>query len=167
MPKLNDNLASQVDGQEVREGFDRTPLEAGTYVVRLREVEAKRSTNDNPMWVCVFEVVSDSEGDAKNKGKRLWTNLVFTDNALWKVAQFFRAFETEANTDTDELLGEQIRVSVSKRVIQSGSREGELGNNIDSFLTLAPGSEDGESKPKAKAKAKVGATAVDESDPGF
>ena len=92
MPKLNDNLASQVDGQEVREGFDRTPLEAGTYVVRLREVEAKRSTNDNPMWVCVFEVVSDSEGDAKNKGKRLWTNLVFTDNALWKVAQFFRAF---------------------------------------------------------------------------
>lgn len=158
MPKLTNEVAKQVDGQEVREGFDRTPIDAGVYICNLRELTAKPSQAGNPMWVAVFEVVANGDGSKSDrKGFRLWANIVLTENSYWKVAQFFRAFGKSADTDTDMLLGKSIKLSVSKRPITSGAREGEIGNNVDSFIALEGTPAVEESKPATPAAAAVSA----------
>ena len=150
--RIASEMAKAIDGQESR-SFD--PLPAGVYTVRCADCEARESSNGNPMWSVTFEVV-----DEEYAGRKLWTNLVFVNNALWKVKEFADAFGVSAaELDTDMLIGEVCRVAVSERVIPTGGRAGQIGNNVDRVMP-ANDSEGGE-PTQAKAKVAAGSKPIE------
>jgi hypothetical protein len=124
MPKLNAKQAKSVDKAEG--SFE--PLDDGVYHARLRSVEV----SDNPgpsgkhYWKWEFEVVEEPYIN-----RRLWTNTSLAEAAEFKLNEMFGAFGVGTDTDTDELCGQVVRLVVSTRTIQAGSRKGETSNQID------------------------------------
>ena len=131
MPKVNKAQAKAIDGAE--SGFE--PIEDGVYHVRLREVEAVTAKSGNPMWKVEFEIVEDPYVN-----RRLWTNLVQVEAAMFKTNEFFTAFGTSATEtpDTDDLCGQICRAVVSTRTIQEGARKGEISNQIERVSPADP-----------------------------
>jgi hypothetical protein len=152
MPKLNAQIASKVEAQETQ-NYEALP--ADTYTVRLLSVDPKESANGNPAWSWTYEVV---EGD--HKGRRLWDYTSLVDAALWRVKAVFDAFGTPPDTDTDELLGKQVRLVVSQRVIPTGKRQGEIGNQIDRVLPAKTGAPAAASPTAAAVPAAASAEAA-------
>lgn len=134
MPKLNKAVATSVKKQTAT-SFE--PLPEGTYTVRLTDVEARQSAKGNPNWSWTYEVV-----DGEFKGRRLWDNTSLVEAAHWRLKQVFDAYGVPADTDTDELVGQRVRLVVSQRVIPVGQRAGEVGNQVDRVLPLKGGDAD-------------------------
>ena len=153
MPKLATAVAKQAASASV--GF--APLEPGIYYARLTGVEAKTASTGNAMWVWAFEI---SRGD--KTGKKQWVNTVLVENAMWKLGQVFDAFGVPTDTDTDELIGKEVRIEVSQRTIGAGQRAGQIGNNVDNVLPL-----DDAPATASKAGVAAGAPAGSTEDPGF
>lgn len=152
MPKLNATKAAEV-AKAGADGPGFTLLPEGKYIVRLTEVESTTSRpkpgerEGNPMWVWHFESVEFLEETPKDdkgveinlagKELRYWT--VIQDNTLWDLDRVFAAFKAPADTDTDELIGDQIVVMVDQQVITKGKLKGKMGNNVVDFFTLEEG----------------------------
>lgn len=131
MPKLNKQTAGKV---EASEALDFSPLEEGIYEVQLNKVEVKEG-KDNPYWSWEFEIPADAQ---ENAGRRFWANTSLSEKALWKLKEAFAAFGASTDTDTEDLVGKRIRLSVSQTTIQKGPKTGELTNSVESFLPLDP-----------------------------
>jgi hypothetical protein len=122
MPRLESKIAGKVNETEV--GSFKA-LEPGKYRCRLAEVEAKTArSSGKPMWTWKYETIESPSG------RTLWTNTVIDDSSFWKIAETFAAFGVPADTDTDELIGCTVLVTVIQREIGAGSRMGEMGNDI-------------------------------------
>lgn len=139
MPKLPADIASTVDETEST-SFE--PLPEGKYGAVLREV----TVSDQPgksgfhYWRWEFEVTDD-----EYKGRRQWTNTSLSPKAAFKFKEVFDAFGVPADTDTDELIGQPVTLVVVQKVIPSGSRAGETGNEVSRVLPAVDGGgEDGE-----------------------
>lgn len=125
MPKLPSAAATKAKEAAESSGF--TPVEPGTYRLRLTDVKATTAkSSGNPMWV--WELESVQEG---SRGRKFWVNSVLTDKAMWKVGEMFAAFGAETDADTDELIGEECMADISQRPIEQGARAGQMGNNVD------------------------------------
>ena len=132
MPKLNKNLAKQADEAEVQ---DFSPLPEDTYRAKLLEVEQKEGRQSGkPYWNWTFEV---TEGD--HTGRRLWVITSLSEKALFKLKEVFQAFGYTTDSDTDEMIGEEVRLVVSQMVIEQGKRAGQIGNQVDQVLPLVEG----------------------------
>lgn len=130
MPKLPKNIQKAADEAEVQ---DYSALDPGTYVVSVKEIKTDDKTrNGDPMWTWQFKVE-----DEKYKGRLLWERTALTEAAAWKIKQIFAALGFTLDSDADELLGEKCKAVVSQAEIPSGSRKGQMGNNIDSYLALS------------------------------
>lgn len=121
MAKLNKTMAKKAEA--ATSGFD--PIPAGTYHLRLRDVDSDRQGAAGPYWSWEFEIL-----DEGFTGRRLWNNTSLAENALWKMNETFKAFGAGMDTDTDDLCGMVVRGVVEQRVIEAGSRKGEIGNQI-------------------------------------
>lgn len=139
MPKLDSKTAKAVAEQESTT-FEALP--EGVYTVQLKEVEVRDTkAGDSQYWVWKLEV--QDEGYA---GRLLWLNTSLKETAQWKLKEVFDAFGYTTDSDTDEMIGDRIKVAVSQRLIEQGSRKGSMGNNIDRCLPAdADGDEDDES----------------------
>lgn len=133
MAKLNKTMAKKVDSE--KSVFD--PLPEGVYHCRLRDVDASREGPAGPYWSWEYEVVAPEE----YIDRRLWNNTTLAEGARFGLKQTFDAFGVPTDTDTDELLGKIVRLSVSTRTIQKGARAGELGNNVEKVMPPEEGFE--------------------------
>lgn len=122
MAKLNQETAKSV--AEASDSFE--PIPAGTYHVRLKDVDSSRSGKAGPYWSWEFEGL---EGEAK--GRKLWNNTSLSTQSQFALKQTFDAFGVPYDTDTDDLLGRVCKLTVSIRTIQAGARKGELANQVD------------------------------------
>ena len=130
MPKLEKAVAEKVAAQE-SQSFDAIP--AGVYRAKLLDVTVRESKKDgSPYWVWEFEI-EDSDG---YDGRRQWVNTSLKDTAHWKLKEVFDAFGYTTDSDTDEIIGESVKLAVVTRIIERGARAGELGNNVDKVLPL-------------------------------
>lgn len=127
MPKLNKETAKKVG--QANSDFEVLPPD--TYEARLREVATKEGEKA-PYWRWEFEI---PEG-LPFAGRRLWVNTSLSEKAAFKLNEAFTAFGVAADTDTDELIGQSVLLSVSQAPISGGARMGELGNNVDKMLPL-------------------------------
>lgn len=127
MAKLNKQKADEVGKSESAGGFD--VMEPHTLHYRLRDVDPTRSGEKGPYWVWEYECV-----EAPFVGRRMWNNTSLSENALGFVKATFEAFDVEPDTDTDELIGQIVKLKVSQRTIQSGPRQGELANQVDRVM---------------------------------
>jgi hypothetical protein len=131
MPKLGKAKAASVAAAsgsfEVRED--------GVYHVRLVDVDGSREGPSGPYWSWEFDVV-----EAPYVNRKLWNNTSLSEAAAFKLKEAFEAFgvDADADTDTDDLIGEIVRATVSSRVIQQGARKGEIANQIDRLSKADP-----------------------------
>lgn len=148
MPKLAAKIKKKVEKAQAVSG-EFEPLAPGKYVAVLNEVEAKSSAAGNPMWVAEFGDIRDMDGESQPG--RLWYNLNLptTDTPpddyakgeeKWKQYQrlcegrikaFFEAFGYEVDSDTDEMVGEEVVLIVGVRTISNGPRAGERTNSVN------------------------------------
>lgn len=147
MPKLNPTKAAEVK-KAGEDGGKFVLLPEGKYVVRLTDVTSETARSGSPMWVWKFETTQyleveapvDNEGQPINViGKEIWYRTVIMDKTLWDLDRVFNAFGVPPETDTDELVGDEIVVMIDQQVITGGKSKGKLGNNVVDFMTLANG----------------------------
>lgn len=139
MPKLDKKTAKAVAETETQ-SFDALP--ADVYIGRLDEVEVRDGAK-GPYWSWAFTVVSDKDGEEKFAGRKLWVNTSLSEKAHFKLKEVFDAFGYETDSDTDELIGESIKMLVEETIIEQGARKGQPGNNV---VRCMPLDEDGESE---------------------
>lgn len=125
MPKLPSKTAEKVAGTE-SSSFEALP--ADKYRSRLIDVE-QREGQKGPYWSWEYDVV-----DGPFAGRKLWNNTSLSEKAYFKLKEAFDAHGADPDTDTDELCGGIVVLAVSQRVIASGSRKGETGNQVDRVL---------------------------------
>lgn len=140
MPKLLPAKAAEVK-KAGEEGSKFTLLPIGKFRVKLTDVESTESAKGKPMWVWKFETVEflDGTSDGSNKGKEVWYRTVIQDNTLWDLDRVFAAFDADPDTDTDDIVGDEIVVMIDQEMITGGKSKGKMGNSITDFFTLADG----------------------------
>lgn len=111
------NFTDQEAGSEAR-SFD--PLPRGKYPVKITDIElryVKQGKNEGrPYWNVEFTV---QEGDYVDR--KVWTNVMLFDGALYSLAQLLKAtgFEASMNAgivpDPDELITRDVVINVIKK----------------------------------------------------
>lgn len=142
MAKLDKKTAKKVDEQE-SSSFDALP--AGPYVCKLANVKVSPEPGPSGAhyWTWEFTV---AVGDFKNR--KLWVNTSLSEKALFKMKEVFDAFGYTTDSDTDEMVGEVVKLIVSQRIQEKGSRKGELTNDVERVLAY-DGDELDEDEPQA------------------
>lgn len=134
MPKIPQNLQDKMNNGEVdstpRAG-GRGPLNEGHYTIRL--LEAEEGTKSTDGCNCKFEVTQ-----GKRKGSWLWDFFSYSENAAWKIQQFFEAAGYTVDSDFDEIADDEteVVVYVEKELIEKGKKAGDWGNQIREFIAL-------------------------------
>lgn len=131
MAKLNKKLQDRVDKAETS-GFE--PVPDGVYYLQLFDVDASREGPKGPYWSWEFNIVESDEYD----GRKQWNNTSLSAAADFKMKETYEAFGVPLDTDTDDMLGMVVKGQISQRVIQSGDRMGEMGNQIDRLRKAEP-----------------------------
>lgn len=122
MAKLNKKLQEQTKNAPDAE-FE--PIPAGLYHTRLRTVDTTKEGPKGPYWVWEFEIVEEEQ-----TGRRVWLNTSLAAAAAFKLKEVFQAFGVDVDADTDDLCGQIVLAQIGTRVIQGGSRKGEIGNDL-------------------------------------
>lgn len=127
MPVLPQRLQAQYESAEAAGSYALIPN--GLYEARLREVKVNEGKND-PYWVWEFEIIA-----GEFESRRLWNNTSLSEKSLPFLKKTLLAFGSDDPTaNTDELLGQWCVLSVGRRTIASGEREGEVVNSIVEVL---------------------------------
>lgn len=154
MPKLDSDAAKRVEDAESSGGL----MEEGLYEMVLTEVTATGKDGKplsgpaGPYWKWEFTVPEDAPRYPKWKQ---WVNTSLSEQAAWKLKEVFEAFGRTPDTDTDELIGQRVRVEVGTRTIQQGERTGEVANQVRSVLPLDPSASATPAGSKDKGKSKA------------
>lgn len=138
MPRLDETAASRVEEAESSSGV----MDEGIYEMTLISVEVKPGAENGPYWKWTFKVPEDATKYAK---WQQWLNTSLSERSAWKLKEVFEAFGVTPDTDTDDLIGQRVRVEVGQNTIQKGPRAGEVGNNVKKVLPLDGGNSAGNS----------------------
>lgn len=115
--QLRVNFSDEEASSEAR-SFD--PLPSGQYYVRVTDIELKECGSESknsgkPYWALEFTV---QDGEYENR--KLWTNAMLFDGALYTTAQllkatgFPKALETGIIPDADDIISKECVVVVKK-----------------------------------------------------
>lgn len=154
MPKLNPTKAAEVKKAGEEGAFPVFPV--GLTKMKLADVTTGNSRAGDPMWTWEFRYVEyledwkapeDAEpGSVAAKhpteryaGKTQKYYTVLRDDLLWDLDNMFAAFDSDPDTDTDDLIGDEIVVMMDQAMIEKGQAKGQMGNNITRLYTLADG----------------------------
>jgi hypothetical protein len=135
MPKLPKNIAQAAEDAALQ---DFSALPAGTYLVKVREIDTAATTaKGGAKWVFQYDVIEgplEVDEDARRHNGRLWEHCALSEAAAWKLKQIFVALGFTLDSDADELVGELCQVVVIQEEITQGNRKGQMGNTITSYL---------------------------------
>jgi hypothetical protein len=140
VPKLNKKRAKEIEDTE---GGGFSLLENGRYLGKLRDVEVKQKEGGEfPYWQWEFDNLRSLDGETTYPGRQ-WAITSLSPKADFKMKEAFQAFGVPADTDTDELIGEDVILVVGTRTIKEGDRKGEQSNTVNNLLPVgdAGGSE--------------------------
>ena len=191
MPKLNSAKAAEVKKAGEEGAFPVFPI--GLTKLKLADVTtgSTKRTGD-PMWTWNFKYVefldayTPEPGEEEKphpteryEGKKVNYFTVLRDDLLWDLDRVFAAFDADPDTDTDDLIGEEIVVMMDQQLIESGRSKGQMGNNITQFYTLKDGEaaakeilqrqgvSTAKAEPKKAAKATKAAASATDAEPDF
>lgn len=142
MPKLPQNIQSAAEDATLN---DFSAIPGGTYRVRVKEIDTKKkSSNGNDMWTIQLQVLGGpNDLDDTQFAKRVvFDRITLTEAAAWKAKEVFAALGFTLDSDADELVGEVCQVVISQGEIESGSKKGQIGNNVDRWLADTDGEPD-------------------------
>lgn len=103
----------------------RDPLPEGVYPVTIAKVDMTTSkSSGNPMLKIEFNIEDDAF-----KGRKVWSNYVLTEAAMWKVQELFRACGLDSDQivtiDTEDLVGLGCNLKIAQR-----EYEGNIQNEV-------------------------------------
>lgn len=139
MPKLDKKTAKTVDDTEP--GGEFPLMDEGTVLGRLVKVTV--SDQEGPSgfkyWTWEFDCFDVNEGlpdeDSARIGK-VWPTTSLSPAAAFKMSEMFHAFDVPADTDTDLLCGQVIKLLISHSVAEKGKRKGQTQAQADNYLPL-------------------------------
>ncbi len=150
MPKLNAAKAAEVKKAGEEGAFPVFPV--GLTKLKLVDVTTGNSRAGDPMWTWQFKYVefldtyTPEPGDEgkphpseRYKDKKVNYFTVLRDDLLWDLDNVFAAFDADPDTDTDDLVGDEVVVMMDQAMIEKGRSKGQMGNNITRFFTLKDG----------------------------
>lgn len=137
MPQLPAAIAGQVNDAENPFGL----MEPHVARAILTKVEVGEGAK-GPYWKWLFKTTGDSQ--YPNRNITHITSL--SAAAAYGLKETFDAFGVPTTTDTDELIGETVRLKISQRTISKGPRAGELDNNVRGVLVDVDGAGEGSSE---------------------
>lgn len=101
----------RVNWDGVDEAQDFGPAPAGTYLCRVTEAKAATTRYDDEMWKLTLEIA-----EGQYKGKQIWDNVVFSQNAMGRAKLICRSFGLTTQGETDifpeDLRGREAYVTV-------------------------------------------------------
>lgn len=151
MPKLNKKIAKNIQNSEqVSTEFELLP--DGKYVGTLAEVTTEdhgNYPNNMSTWVARFNNLVNYKTGKKYPGSQWLRLTVVTDESMpgnytktedkWEtyvrmsngqVKGFFENMGYTADSDTDEMIGEQAMLNIGHRTMSTGKRAGEVTNDV-------------------------------------
>lgn len=136
MPKLDDETAQAVAEAESSGGI----MEEGIQESVLLEVTV-HDGKEHPYWKWTFQNPAENADGTPHpyKNWKHWHITSLSPAASFKLNEAFEAFGVPSDTDTDELIGQRVRIVVGTRTVQAGKREGELANTVENLLPLEVG----------------------------
>ncbi len=113
-------------------------LPEGWYVASLMEVKDIGGANKRWDWVFTdfreFDMATEEIG-AGRAGRAWWTT-TDTPESVSKVKATFHAFDATLDTNTDELLGEQVLIYLDQHVANQGKMKGKTVNGMSAIRAL-------------------------------
>ena len=146
MPKLTSSMAEKVNEAEsgnfeaIPEGVYRAVLEG-----EVESVDGAKGT----YWKWTFKIVEEGEGN----GRKMFLNTSLNEAAHWKLKEVFEAFGVPLTTDTDDLIGDEVKLYLTQKIAEQGARKGEMTNEIKQVLPVNQATvdaKDGGTKKSAK-----------------
>lgn len=151
MPKLNKKIQAVAETAEAVSG-EFKPLDPGKYVATLAKVEARTSQAGNPMWNWEFTDIHSLDGE-KQPGRQWYITMMpqdkppkgTTDTEKWETGQrlsagrlraAFEAFGYTLDSDTDEMIGEKVVLSIGIETISKGAKAGQQTNRVNALLSI-------------------------------
>lgn len=134
MPKLNKQQAKAVQNTAPATAGGYM-LDDGLYAAQLLKVEEKEG-NEYPYWSWEFGNIHDKEG--ARKGGRQWNNTSLSPKSEAFLAQSFEAFGYTADSDTDEMIGEWVVLSIGSEIQKKGAKAGQRRNVVLGLLEFKP-----------------------------
>ena len=131
MAPLHVNFSSEEASSEAQEF---TPIPSGTYYARVTDIETKECGENSknpgkPYWHIEFTV---QEGEYN--GRKLWTNAMLFEGALYTTAQLLRAtgfaksLQTGEIPDEEQLISKEVDLVVKK--LRDKYREEQDGDGV-------------------------------------
>lgn len=107
----------------------REALPEGVYQASIAKVDSTLSkSSGNPMLKVEFNILDDNY-----QGRKVWSNYVLTEAAMWKVMELFKALgmptESVVSIDTDELVGLECSLQIGQR-----EYEGNIQNEVKKVM---------------------------------
>jgi hypothetical protein len=125
-PKLDKTSAKALDKVEAAgSGFPVVP--EGDYYANLFSVEVREGPSGE-YWSWCFQILGDQHPEYD--GRRFWTNTSRSEASKPFFKRMFDVFNVPTDTDTDDLLGEPVKLHVKEIIVRAGAHEGEPGNEI-------------------------------------
>lgn len=132
MPQLDRATAVVVNKAEVS---SIALVDEDMYLIRLTKVAvaSRPDRNGHMRWNWSWEIVRGQVTGDKFKGKAQRCGTGFTEEQAWFPKSIFEAFGVKPNVNTDTLLGKEVCALITQREIESGSRKGQLANDLSQF----------------------------------
>jgi hypothetical protein len=132
MPKLSKTKQKSVAKAEST-GFKA--LEAGMYIGTLKQVVTQKGGKPlegpaGPYWQWEFDQITDLAEEETFPGRQFVITSL-SDDSDWKMKETYEAMGYSLDSDTDEMVGDRVILSVSQRPIEKGPRKGQIGNQVD------------------------------------
>jgi len=111
-------------------------LPKGKYNVQVVDVTAKTSSNGNDMDNVKMKVI-----EGEHAGRYIFSNLVWTEKALFRVRQYLEACGVEVpegamDVDMEETIGCELTVDIGHRDYKDKNGDDKTSEDVKKFLPL-------------------------------
>lgn len=157
MAGLKLNFSNEEASSEAR-SFE--PIPTGRYYARVTDIDERECGPESknpgkPYWAVEFTIQ-----DGPHEGRKVWTNAMLFEGALYTLAQLLKAtghakaLETGVVPDSDDLISKEVYVNVRKqRDTYAEERDGaEAGPQFKNEVKGIMAYESGGSQPAASGK---------------
>lgn len=134
MPKLDAKTAKEVQNTAPASAGSLL-LEEGLYAAQLVKVEENEG-NEYPYWTWEFGNLHDQEGT--RRPGRQWNNTSLSPKSRAFLSQTFEAFGYTSDSDTEEMIGEWVVLSVVQEIQAKGKNAGKTRNQVNGLMPFHP-----------------------------
>lgn len=114
------------------EEFEALPDGYYRAAVESIKLSPKAGPSGYKMWIVVWRILAPKKWAKRTQ----WDRISLSPKAAFKMRELYDALGYEYDSDSDELVGEQAILELSKSEIESGPKKGQMGNDVERVLSV-------------------------------